>query len=661
MKKYVRILQILAVSLVMIAGVWIGMKIEQGKAEKQEAYAQGVNTTVAVVNQDLGVTVSGQTVNYANAVIETLGSYYTVVSASVAQNGLEQGTYGAIVTFPADFSENIVSINRKTPNQAVMSIAINPNLPEDRYVALYTQLVSMQQQVNNNIAYAYVETVYEQLHSAQDEIDELLANDEADMAAVSQVTLTNYTEMLDLGEMPTVEMELTSPDYAEFIADAQTIADDMNQVYVDSYADAQADFALIKNQIAEYETEITNQNAIWVASVNDWSDSVYEYEQNILEYQQALDEWRDKAAAYREEEVSYAEALKSSGTELENWRNSVNGVLSDSGGDMDKISAAAGVISEKATDVDNAVSAYNAEIANLSTWLTYLEEYQKYCNDPNNLNPPAWPNTPLPKSELQPLTNNVSASVTDMNNALAALKIRIETEIPKSPDVYTIAAPSAVALADTEQPFLEEVPTSQYIAVPFATAPAQPQELTDALTGIVTTSAGYNPEAYLDEQTRSEAQQSITQYAGYLSGVESDLTSNNANNLLLLNSAYRDYNMYIGDLRMNVYDVHTREQDILATSIAGLSDTLTYTSTQNHELMDSFVSRMPNSRLNSTVNQMVVEGTVSPVTYSYNYIRQDGAGGQGNTDQWPLIAAAILIGAAILDLLLMCREARKEE
>lgn len=49
-------------------------------SEAKEKYG----TDVAVVNQDLGVTVEDETVNYANAVIETLGDDYVVVSSSAA-------------------------------------------------------------------------------------------------------------------------------------------------------------------------------------------------------------------------------------------------------------------------------------------------------------------------------------------------------------------------------------------------------------------------------------------------------------------------------------------------------------------------------------------------------------------------------------------------
>ena len=309
MKKYIIALTILSLCLALVVGTWIGMQLQKEKTENENNISDSISMSVAVVNQDLGTTVGGQAINYANAVIETLGRDYIVVSSSAAQKGLDTGAYGAIVTFPSDFSASIVSINRLQPNQAILDLSINQKLPEERYLILYTQLVNMQRQVNNSIAYAYVETVFDQLHSAQDEISTLLANDELDMQAVKQVALANYSEMLDLGDLPMVSFEPTSPDFAEFMASAQSIADDMNQVYVDSYAEAQKDFAEIKKQIADYENEIVNQSDAWIADMSIWSN-------DVLNHAQELDEWREKAVYYQNEEVAYVNTINEYVTDM---------------------------------------------------------------------------------------------------------------------------------------------------------------------------------------------------------------------------------------------------------------------------------------------------------------------------------------------------------
>lgn len=75
--------------------------------------------------------------------------------------------------------------------------------------------------------------------------------------------------------------------------------------------------------------------------------------------------------------------------------------------------------------------------------------------------------------------------------------------------------------------------------------------------------------------------------------------------------------------------------------------------------MDSFVDRMPNSRNESTVNQEVVEATVTPITYSYDYIRVQAKKAEGYTVPWLLPLLIALILAMILVSLIIWIKKRK--
>ena len=347
MKKYYVILNFLGLFFVLVAGIWAGMLWQNSHMIKEDAYEESHGTDIAVVNQDLGAPIDDQTINYANAVIETLGSDYTVVSLVAAETGLDNGTYGAVVTFPADFSENIISINQNNPEQAVLDLAVSKKLPEDSYISLYTKLISMEQRVNNNMAYAYVESVFGELHSAQDEVKKLLANDETDMKAVEKVHLAKYIEMLDLGDIPKVEFNPTSPDFEALLAKVQTIADDMNQVYVDSYAVAQADYSEIQKQISAYEKTITEQSKSWMDEMGAWTGGV-------SGYKETLEEWRSSAEENRNK---YNDAVSAYNLKISNYLGEQRIGLKESRDDFNSwVEGEKSKISNLKTDTDSAAS-----------------------------------------------------------------------------------------------------------------------------------------------------------------------------------------------------------------------------------------------------------------------------------------------------------------
>ena len=103
---------------------------------------------------------------------------------------------------------------------------------------------------------------------------------------------------------------------------------------------------------------------------------------------------------------------------------------------------------------------------------------------------------------------------------------------------------------------------------------------------------------------------------------------------------------------MKIAEVHTKEQENLQKNITGLSDTLKKTSKDNHGLMDSFVGRMPNSRNESTVNQEVVEATVTPIDYVYDYVRVAKKNAEPYSIPWLLpLLLAILIAMLLISLM----------
>ncbi len=647
----------LSICLLLAAGILFGMKVQQYRTEQVAAGRNQIETTVAIVNQDLGVSVGGEVVNYASAVIETLGSEYTVVSAAVAQNGYENGNYGAIVTFPADFSANLLSVNEKEPEQSVISLVINPNLPEDRYIMLYSKLIDMQQYIDHSIAYAYVETVYHQLHLAQDEIDRLLVNDEYDMEAVNRVGLANYTQMLDLGDIPVIEFEPTSPDYTQFLTSAQSIADGINAVYLDSYAVAQNDFDAAEAQMINYEKEVYTQSVLWINDMNQWADALKVYVRQVEDYKQSLDDWREGASdfadlgrVYRENVDSFLvnqiDGVNKYRDDLMEWGNGVEGTLKASDSYLTAITLSTNQIGSEAEKVSELISTYNQKVSDLQVWYDYLQDYQDYLkaqtvSSPNAVTEPEQPKVSFPNEiDLPDIEADIIVISEGMEACVGDLRDCLDMELEEMPEVYSITE-SAPEMGEDMLNTLSGPPELTEDS-PAVSAPTLPTKLDNAFNNIIHIFEMYNPQEYLNEQTRSEAQTYIARYASHLNSVDAAIRENNANNILLLNQVYNQYNDYLNQLRVAVHEVHNAEQENLAVNISELLETLKDTSSENHALMDSFVARMPNSRMKSTVNYQVVEHTVNPVSYSYSYINQTPYLINNDAALWWLIAFIII-------------------
>ena len=619
MRKAERILAVLVMCMLTTAGAWMGTKIEEKQVESQEAYKEGIRTTVAIVNQDTGVIVDGVSTNYAGGIVETLGSGYTVASATAAENGMKEGNYGAIILFPPDFSKNIVSVNEKNPKQALIEMTIHPDLPEEKYIALHDQLFDLQQQINNVIASTYVEAVFVELHSAQDEISTLLNNDEKDMKAVENVQLAKYTENLNLGQLPLMQYDTSQANYAELREEAHSVARDMNEIYTDSYKQAQEDFEIVQKEIIDQEQNVMEQNSVWVSEVELWAEDITCYAQDISDYKQELDDWITDSSSYIGEANAFLatvgdvdQYLQGQITNINNYQQGINNWHMLMTGSLEAVKA-------KGESVANYSQNLRTKMNEISP-LLQPEVYAEICAMLDGV-----------EAEVGALQSSVQAVGANPPGSLVVLENKPE---------MNPAPPTA----------LPEVPKFEK-DTPDMVVPGQPTELTDALNDLVDIYTEFNPNEYMNAETTEKALENMSKYDKHLSGVESMIADVNAENREQMHTIYEGYNDYVNELRTEITDVHEREQKNLAVNIGELTDVLTETSVENHSIMDSFVTRMPNSRQRSSVNQRVISNTVQPVTYSYEYVRTNPKQDMPNVEIYIGIGMVVMIamaGAVIL-------------
>ncbi|ROS78346.1 putative membrane protein [Curtobacterium sp. PhB130] len=88
----------------------------------RDPYAKLDQVPAAIVNQDAGATLDGDTVNYGKDVTKRAidgGDFgWVKTTAADARSGVRNGTYDFVVTIPHDFSESLVSAQTNDPKRA---------------------------------------------------------------------------------------------------------------------------------------------------------------------------------------------------------------------------------------------------------------------------------------------------------------------------------------------------------------------------------------------------------------------------------------------------------------------------------------------------------------------------------------------------------------
>ncbi|WP_139653659.1 YhgE/Pip domain-containing protein [Raoultibacter phocaeensis] len=96
----------------------------------QDPYARLNTVPVAVVNEDAGAVIAGESRTLGNDVVDELkktddGLQWNFVSAEEAERGLEDGTYFMVCTIPSDFSASVASVDGDAPRRAQLKVQYN--------------------------------------------------------------------------------------------------------------------------------------------------------------------------------------------------------------------------------------------------------------------------------------------------------------------------------------------------------------------------------------------------------------------------------------------------------------------------------------------------------------------------------------------------------
>ncbi len=607
----------------LVLGIWLGISADISVAEKDMAHKEGISTTIAVVNQDMGAINLGAKENYSSAIIETLDEGFVLVSPQAAQAGYDSGLYGAVVTFPSSLSQQVVAINSTHPEQVNLDFIINSQMSEKNYIDSYKKIIDLQYNINEMLSYMYVYSIYTEFHSAQNMTNKLFQNDADDMMALSQVQLTNFTENLDLGNVPNPGFYPELLNFYEFVEQVRGYANNISDEYMDSYAKAKADFKVFGENLANLSSSIKTDADNWILEMEQWKNDLLLYDAAVADYaaqmtqwgieasqwKALVDDWQAQLQIFKDE----ADALKSTVEQFQadaaafslqtnqwksvaqNWGNAI--LSSQSSREFAVVSA----LSKYSLNYTN-MNIYNQA---LTEWRIALQIYlaNGESGDAPTLVLPEGFTYPVYLNELGEWNTEIfeqCPSVSDDTVAGVSVSINPPAEFAGMPEVGE----------------LPQAPEKPEVAVP-----KQPDTFRTALLEMSTAVYKYNPESYLTSEVRQSIYGYVNSYSNHVYEVKEKMDKNLETNITKLDETYVMFNDYVSNLKDSALECHDTEQKNLDTALNNFYTAKTATSTENRLLVGDFAKMMPNSRIASVLNTDVVEFTVAPVSFVSTNIR----------------------------------------
>ncbi|BAB04690.1 BH0971 [Halalkalibacterium halodurans C-125] len=119
---------------------------------------------VVTLGQDLVLTIEGGESEYE----------WPVVSRPVAQAGLENKEYDAVIYIPSSFSRDIMSFKEEMPSITNVRYEISPHLNAKNQERVQKELEAAQKKLNSQVTAMYWRYVSEEIHEVQTNFDEVL-------------------------------------------------------------------------------------------------------------------------------------------------------------------------------------------------------------------------------------------------------------------------------------------------------------------------------------------------------------------------------------------------------------------------------------------------------------------------------------------------------
>jgi len=331
MKRWIPFIAVCLV-VIFIGGLLIGSVTEAGQQAVIWNARTTTQTTIAVVNADTGVMIDGERQNYSAAIIEALEEEFVQASPALASSGFLDGNFGAIITFPADVSERILTFNDRNPQRVQLEFHLNSNLSEEDYIKTYIRILNLQMAMNTALAQTYVSSIFNQFHAGQNQVGNVFDNNQAKVDAITVVQLEDFTGSLNLEYIPTIPFEPTPFDGSNHFVSMEGFAAQAASLYLDSYRAASTSYLSMRDGFLAMTDNIPALANDWLDRLDAWAKSwedfgaAQRYYESLLQiFQGELEDYLEMFQGAHEEYERQVVVVNNFFTTLNNWLTHLEG------------------------------------------------------------------------------------------------------------------------------------------------------------------------------------------------------------------------------------------------------------------------------------------------------------------------------------------------
>ena len=665
-----------SVAVIFIGGMLAGSKTEASNQAALLGARLGTQTTIAVVNADTGVIdEDGERINYSAAIIDYLDEEFTQVSPALAQTGFEDGSFGAVVTFPADVSERIMTFNDRNPERVQLEFKLNPNLEEGDYIETFIRILNLQMSMNTTLSYIYVSSIFSQFHEAQNQVSNVFDNKQANIEAMSIIELHHFTGSLELDYLPEIPFEPNPFDGSNHLTSVEGFASSVASLYLGSYNQASAAYQAMRGGLFRMTDDIPYLANEWLNRLDQWSSEVSTYGNAQVDYREILAEFLEELMDYREALEGYHEAYEELLDDVIGFFNAMiiwHGQLQSN---YQLLRQAHNLMAGTTS------AALSATISDINQWQSDLEDYREdlmewydlpswhenmtimYNNLQSNLNAtiPARPVLSDPdcpyaveeyESQLLSWIGSVETIANDLSRTLNHIDSNLDEPLPniiseRPPTIPTASSGQLSGQLTSVGEILDQVVfgnplTLPVLAVPYVCptiqTPNEPEEFNgglpisiappEAAEGFLDPLASlrgqletFNVDAFLTDEVWGQVEGQLSGFSSYIEMMRGGLELHAQGNNMTLTMIYFDYVNYLVGLRQDAFAAEDREMENLRDRIEVYYDAQEVNRQDTEDRLIAFYEMLPESRTEAGINRDLVNYTVAPFEFVPPVIR----------------------------------------
>ena len=163
------------------------------KYSSQDDYIKKHDIHIAIVNEDKQYNYNGKNLELGKLFLNRLAKKdehdFQTVSRASAENGLKNGQYQVMIIIPKDFSKSSMQLDSKNPTKAKILYKTATGVKENTAKEIEKTVANFLTEFNKDLIQIYFGSIIDNLHNAQNNVDEMVSRRNKDNDTFSDYLL----------------------------------------------------------------------------------------------------------------------------------------------------------------------------------------------------------------------------------------------------------------------------------------------------------------------------------------------------------------------------------------------------------------------------------------------------------------------------------------